>query len=297
MAKTQVAYTPTYGRTGYRLRRQVGRLIRLLLAYPLVTVLSFLFAFPFFWMVSLSLKDMQQIATVPIQWLPNPVRWENYRESWNYAPFAIFYKNTIIFTLLGMTFQCVSSIAVAFGFSRLRFRGRDTLFILLLSTMMLPPQVLLMPRYLMFNALNWIDSIKPLVVPELFGTPFYIFLIRQFFLTMPLEMDEAALIDGAGYPTILIKILLPVCKPILVTIIAFSFIAHWNEFFGPLIYLNSQEKMVVAVALSQFRAEMFVYMHLMMAAAVINLVPMALVFLLCQRYFVTGITMTGLKEG
>src|SRR5581483_9590265 len=169
---------------------------------------------------------------------------------------------------------------------------------LVLSTMMLPPQVLLIPQYLLFKQLGWLDSLLPLVVPQWFGSAFYIFLLRQFFMTIPRELDEAALVDGAHRLDIFWRILLPLCRPILITVFALSFVSHWNEFFGPLIYLNSKDKLVVALALRLFQVNgLQLPINELMAASVACVIPVMIVFAFCQRAFVRGITMTGMKEG
>lgn len=268
------------------------------IAYPLTTVLALVFALPFLWMVSLSLKTEPQIHAWPPVWIPNPLDWANYPEAIRHMPFLSSFKNTVFFTALGVTGEILSSSLVAFGFARLNFIGRNYLFVLVLSTMMLPSQVTLIPQYILFRELHWIDSFKPLLVPSYFGAAaFYIFLLRQFFLTIPLELDEAAYMDGASAFTIYRRVVMPLATPILVTIIAFSFIRHWNDFFGPLIYLNSVKKMVLAVILASYRGEMYSRIDLMMALATMMLLPVVIVFFFCQRYFIAGITMTGLREG
>jgi len=283
----------------WRAKRRLGRLARLMVAYPATTVLAILFAVPFLWMVSLSLKTPPDIVRIPPRLIPDPIDWRNYIEAWNSTqrPFQIYFKNSIIYTLLTTLGSLISCSLVAYGFARLDFDGRNFLFVMVLSTMMLPHQVIFIPQYLLFNKLGWIDSLKPLVVPAYFGNAFYIFLLRQFFLTLPLEMDEAALMDGATRFDIYARVVLPLSKPILVTIIAFSFIAHWNDFFGPLVYLHSPERMTVAVALSRFKDEMYTAVDLLMAASVMAVLPIVVVFLMAQRYFVASITMTGLREG
>ena len=194
--------------------------------------------------------------------------------------------------------QLVSCSLVAYGFARIPFKGSKVLFTLVLSTMMLPPQVLLIPQYLLFKQLGWLDSLLPLVVPQWFGSAFYIFLLRQFFMTIPKELDEAALVDGANRLDIFWRILLPLCRPILITVFALSFVTHWNDFFGPLIYLNSQKNMVVATALRLFAMSgQALPIHELMAASVTSVIPVIVLFLFAQRAFVRGITMTGMKEG
>ncbi len=181
-------------------------------------------------------------------------------------------------------------------FAKFDFPGKNVIFVTLLATMMVPESVLLIPQYLLFKTFGWLDSLLPLVVPRFFGSAFYIFLLRQFFMTIPRELDEAAIIDGANHFQIFWRIMLPLSGPILITVFALSFVELWNDFFGPLIYLNSNSKMVVAVALRLFAipgAQLPI--HLLMAASVVSVLPVIIVFLICQRYFIRGIALTGLK--
>ena len=272
-------------------------LARRSLAYLLTTILAVMFATPFFWMVSSSLKSLSDLAEYPPRLLPSVFLWSNYPEALRAAPFGLYFLNTIKITALGMLGQIISGSLVAYGFARLRFKGSNFWFMVLLSTMMLPHQVTLIPQYLLFRELGWLNTIAPLVVPAYFGTPFYIFLLRQFFMTIPKELDEAAIVDGAGRFGIYWQIILPLSRPILTTIVAFSFIAHWNDFFGPLIYLTDPKSMTVAVGLLTFKNDTQTLFQLLMAASTIALIPVVIVFFLAQRYFVSSITMTGLKEG
>lgn len=280
-----------------RLTRRHKRIISLLIAYPLTFGLSVLFCVPFLWMVSLSLKTAPDLVRMPPRWIPDPIDWSNYAEAMTFWPFAIFFKNTVFMTVLNIIGTVMSSSWVAYGFSRLEFKGRNVFFILVLSTMMLPSQVTLIPQYIIFQKLGWIDSFRPLIVPSFFGSAFNVFLLRQFFLSVPLELDEAALVDGASHPMIYWRIIMPLSIPVLVTITAFAFISNWNMFFGPLIYLKTQRKMVVAVALALFGGTESVYGYpdLLMAASVVSVLPVVAVFLAAQKYFVRGITMTGIK--
>jgi multiple sugar transport system permease protein len=270
---------------------------RRLFAYLFTTILALMFAMPFFWMVSSSLKSISDLAEYPPKLIPAVFVWSNYPEALRAAPFGIYFLNTIKITALGMLGQVFSGSLVAYGFARLRFKGSGFWFMVLLSTMMLPQQVTLIPQYLLFRELGWLNTIAPLVVPAYFGTPFYIFLLRQFFMTIPKELDEAAIVDGCGRFGIFWRIIIPLSRPILTTIVAFSFIAHWNDFFGPLIYLTDPKTMTVAVGLLTFKNDTQTLFHLLMAASTIALVPVVIVFFIAQRYFVSSITMTGLKEG
>lgn len=287
----------------WRTKKRIRTAFTRAFAYLFTSLLAVVFALPFLWMSSMSLQSAVQLTIYPPKWIPDPAMWSNYPKAMSYPmrPFGTFFKNSLLYTSLATTGVTVSSSLVAYGFARLNFRGRDALFVLVLSTMMLPAQVTLIPQYLIFNKLHWIDSLKPLVVPPWFGSAFDIFLLRQFFLTIPRELDEAAILDGCDYFGILWRIMLPLSKPAVVTVVAFSIVATWNNFMGPLIYLNSTKNFTVAVGLVLFRdmagGQGFIDFGQVMAASVTSLVPMILLFLAAQRYFITGITMTGMKEG
>jgi multiple sugar transport system permease protein len=268
------------------------------LAYVLIVILAILYAFPFYWMVVISLKNIRELDTIPPTLIPLYPTPQNYLDALlqpgRYYP--LFFKNTAIMVGFGVIGRLVSNTLVAYGFARIPVKGRSVLFVLVLATMMIPESVLLIPQFLLFKTFGWLDSLLPLVVPRFFGTAFFIFLLRQFFLTIPRELDEAALIDGANHFRIFWSIMLPLSGPILVTVFALSFVELWNDFFGPLIYLNSQSHMVVAVALRLFAVPgQQLPIHLLMAASVVSVLPVILVFLVCQRYFIRSIALTGLK--
>jgi multiple sugar transport system permease protein len=221
---------------------------------------------------------------------------ENYREAWTAKPFTRFTLNTLFITFFGILGQVLSASLVAFAFARLEWPGRNLLFLLMLSTMMLPGEVTMIPNYLIFRRLGWIDTFLPLIVPSfLGGGAFFIFLFRQFFLTLPRELDEAARVDGCSSLRIYWSVLMPLCKPIIATIAVFSFVGQWNDFQGPLIYLNSSEKFTLAVGLQFFRGTYDTDMHLLMAASTLVLLPVILVFFFAQKQFVKSIVLTGMK--
>src|SRR5579884_823545 len=286
--------------TSFFARQSSQARVARLAAYTAVTLLALLYAAPFLWMVATSLKDPSELDAVPPIWIPKVLQWQNYPNALLRPTryFPLFFENTAIYVGLSVLGQLISCSLVAYGFARIPFKGSRFLFTLVLSTMMLPPQVLLIPQYLLFKQLGWLDSLLPLVVPQWFGSAFFIFLLRQFFMTIPRELDEAALVDGATRVDIFWRILLPLCRPILITVFALSFVNHWNDFFGPLIYLNSQKNMVVATALRLFAmSQQALPIHLLMAASVTSVIPVIVLFLFAQRAFVRGITMTGMKEG
>ena len=254
-------------------------------------------------MLSISLQNPEQFTSYPPKWFPRPFAWNNFSDAMThpYRPFHLWFKNTLIYTFVATAGTAISSAVVAYAFARLVFPGRDALFVLVLSTMMLPAQVTLIPRYIIMHRLGWVDSLKPLIIPPWFANAFNIFLLRQFFLTLPRELDEAAILDGCDYLAIFWRVLLPLAKPAVVTVVAFSIVRTWNDFMGPLIYLNSNKNMTISVGLDRLNRTAegggFVHFGQIMAASVLSLVPMMLLFVGAQRYFVTGIVMTGLKEG
>jgi multiple sugar transport system permease protein len=277
----------------FRLGRRFG-------LYALVVLLAIVFAFPFFWMVSLSLKPLGELDQIPPRMLPIVPAWSNYPNAL-FDPtryFPLFFYNTVVYVGLSVVGKLISCTLVAYGFARIPFKGRNFLFILVLSTLMLPDQVLLIPQFLLFKHFGWLNSIKPLVIPNFFASAFYVFLLRQFFMSIPRELDEAAVMDGAGYFDIYWRIILPLSTPVLITVLALSFVGHWNEFFGPLIYINSKDKFLVAMALRLFIVPgQQLPVNQLMAASVATLLPVIAVFLVCQRYIVRGVTLTGLREG
>jgi len=209
---------------------------------------------PFLWMLSTSLKEPGEVMLYPPKWIPAIFQWNNYIEIWSIIPLGTFIKNTVIVTIMCMMGELLTASMVAFAFARLRFRGNNFLFWLVLSSMMLPGQVTMIPIFILFKTLGWVDTLKPLIVPSfLGGGAFYIFLLRQFFTSIPKELDEAAKLDGCSPLRIYWHIILPLSKPALATVAVFSFIAHWNDFMTPLIYLNSIEKQTLAIGLKWFQ--------------------------------------------
>lgn len=281
---------------GYNWRR----LLTTILIYGLVVGAGILFALPFLWAIGSSLKPMTEIFKFPPTMWPVAPRWENYADVFRIAPFGRFIYNTAYITAFAMFGQILSASAVAYGFSRFRFPGREMLFFVVLSTMMLPWQVTIVPTFLLFRFLGWINTYFPLILPFFFGGgAFYIFLLRQFFMTIPKDLDEAAKIDGASSVRIFWNILLPLAKPALATVAIFSFIEHWNEFIAPLIFLNSPEKFTVSIGLRHFTASPFESDEpreaILMAASLITALPVLILFFVAQKYFVQGIVTTGLK--
>ncbi len=252
---------------------------------------------PFLWMLSTAFKKPEDIYLDPPKWIPIPPQFRNFSDALTLVPFATYAKNSFIIVTLVVLGTLLSCSFSAYGFARLRAPGRNLIFMILLATLMLPSAVTLVPTYLLFNELGWINTFLPLVVPSFFGNSFFIFLLRQFYLTIPRELEEAATIDGANSFRIWWHIMLPLSKPVLATVAVFSFIGTYNDFFGPLIYLTDDSKRTIAVALSYFQGSprMGPQRHLLMAAVTASILPSLALFLAAQRYFVRGIVMTGIK--
>jgi len=257
-----------------------------------------LFIFPFFWTVTTALKSYQQAFAYPPVWIPKPFVWSNFAEAWTTLPmpFHLFVINTYTIAFIATSGTLLSCSLVAYGFARFRFRGRNLLFLVLLSTMMLPGQVTMIPVFVFWNKLHLVDTFAPLVLPAWFATSaFSVFLLRQFFMTIPKELDEAAMIDGCSYFGIWWRIIMPLSRPALITIVILSFLGEWNDFMGPLIYLNSLRNYTVSIALNMFRDLYYVRLELLMAASLIHIIPVIALFFAAQKYFIKGITMTGIK--
>jgi len=267
-----------------------------LLWYLVVCGLGVVFLIPFFWMVSTSLKIDLEAFRFPPQWIPRPVTWENYVFLFTTYPFGTYLRNTVFVTGASALGSVLSSSLVAYGFARLRFEGRDILFFILLATMMLPGQVTMIPLFLMFHKIHWIDTFYPLIVPAYCASPFYVFLIRQFFMTISYELDDAARIDGAGFLRTYWNILVPLSRPVLGVVGVFSLTSHWQDFMGPLIYLNSRSKFTIALALRFFQNELgLLHVQELMAASTIAMLPLLVIFFLGQDYFIGGVVLSGMK--
>jgi multiple sugar transport system permease protein len=268
--------------------------------YVLLFVLTVLFMGPFAFAVTTSLKAPYEIFVFPPKWIPEVWRFSNYYDAMTQAPFDLFFTNTLIITALAMSGQITSSALVAYGFARFQFPGRNFLFILVIGTLILPEEVTIISTFLMFRRIGWLDTWYPLIVPAFFGGgAFSIFLFRQFFLSLPKDMDEAAELDGASSLRILWSIILPLSKPAIATLAIFAFLGRWNDFFHPLIYLNTTEKFTVSLGL-RFYQQTVGYggearEHLLMAAAITATLPVVVVFFIFQRQFVRGIVLSGIK--
>jgi multiple sugar transport system permease protein len=265
------------------------------LALALLFVVAALFLIPLLWMISSSLKPDYEIFAVPPQLIPNPPRWANYSEALTFLPFGRYTLNTLVISAVTIVGHLLSCTVVAYAFARLRAPGRDALFLVVLATMMLPYPVTMVPLYILFRALGWINTFLPLTVPAFFGSPLYIFLLRQFFLTLPTDLEDAARIDGANTAQIIWHVILPLSRPALATVAIFTFQASWNDFLAPLIYLQNPQNYTVTLGLQFFRTSYTTNWGYLMAAALITMLPVVIVFLLAQRLFIEGIAMTGGK--
>ncbi len=276
---------------------RVSRFLTRFVFYLVIAILGLAFALPLLWMISTSLKTDPQVYRVPPIWIPNPMRVQNYVDVLTRRPFGLWFVNTMRYCLGSTIGVLVSSVLVAYSFSRIRWWGRDVLFFLCVSTMMLPFQVQMIPLYLIFRKLGWTNSYKPLIVPYFFGNPYYIFLLRQFFMTIPQELCDAARIDGCSELGILRWVILPLSKPALAVVALFRFMYAWSDFLGPLIFINQEALYPLSLGLQSLRTtftEALAWPYLM-AASTIIVAPLIIIFFLTQRTFVEGITLTGIR--
>ncbi|WP_228745279.1 carbohydrate ABC transporter permease [Paenibacillus sp. S150] len=265
------------------------------LLYALLLSGAAVMLFPFVWMISTSLKSDIQLYAWPAVWLPFPLQWENYTKAFTQLPFGLWFGNTALVTLISVGGAVLSCPVVAYGFARYRARGRNLLFMVLISTMMIPWTVVMIPKFFLFTSVHWINTFLPLTVPGFFGNAFYIFLLRQFFQTIPPDTEEAAQIDGAGVLGILWHVLLPVTVPVLITVAIFQFDASWNDFLQPLLYLNRQSLFTVSLGMNFFNGQYDVQWNYLMAVACVAMLPTLILFFIGQKYFVQGIALTGMK--
>lgn len=266
---------------------------RSLLLAILLTI-SVMFILPFFWMLMTSLKAPAELMKWPPGWFPDTFRWQNYEKAVTYIPFFRYVGNTMVITLGSIVGILISCPMVAYGFSHINWPGRDVLFVVMLMTIMIPFPVTMLPLYVLFARIGWINTYLPLVLPLFFGVPFYIFLLRQFFMTIPGELTDAARIDGASEPRIYLQLILPLTKPALATVVLFQFLSSWSDFLGPLLYLRDSDMFTIAVGLQMFHSEHDTEFHLLMAASTALTVPIIVIFYMVQRTFIQGIALTGL---
>ncbi|MCY3801732.1 MAG: carbohydrate ABC transporter permease [Chloroflexi bacterium] len=273
----------------------VAQLLKVVSSYLVLTLLGALMAIPFIWMIVSSFKHEGDIFTYPPVWFPDPLIWTNFRDVVNSMPFILMSWNTLYVAILNVIGGIIVCGMAAFAFARMQFPGRDALFIVLLASMMVPAQVTMIPVFLVMQKLNWLDTHFPLWVPGFTGGAFGTFLLRQFFLTLPSELDDAARIDGAGSWTIFWRIFLPLSKPALATLAIFIFLYRWNDLLHPIIYLNTPEKMTLPVGLAYFRGQYRTEWALLMAGAMMSVIPVLVLYASFQRYFVRGVVLSGIK--
>ncbi|MGH2390662.1 MAG: carbohydrate ABC transporter permease [Chloroflexota bacterium] len=283
------------GRDGRRTARAVLHLSTRVLFHALMLLCCVVVLVPFAWMVTSALKTADAVIAFPPQWIPNPILWDNFPQSWDVVPMGMAYLNSFKISALDTIGGLLTCSMAAYAFARLRFPGRDILFIVMLATLMIPQEVNLIPLYILFKQLHWIDTHWPLIIPPILQNPYGVFLLRQFFRTIPKELEEAARMDGANPWTIYHRIVLPLAVPALVTLGIFIFLYNWNQFLTPLIYLNSQNNFTVPMLLTVYLADYGSQWGLMMAASTIAMVPMIVVYAVGQRYFIEGIALSGLK--
>ncbi len=272
-------------------------LVKKSLLHLFMICLSILFLVPLLWMISTSLKTPDQIFLSQVQWIPNPVAWNNYSRAVQYVDLLNAFKNTVFLSVVNVIGVLISSSLAAYAFAILKWKWRDTFFYLTLATMMLPEMVTLIPQFIIFQKLGWYGTFLPLIAPYLCGNAFYIFLLRQFFMSIPKELHEAASIDGCSEFTIYRKIYLPLSVPVLSVVALFQFLITWNDLIKPSVYLIEQKQYTLSLALQQFKAQ-----HggtewaLLMASTTMVVIPVILIFFFAQKTFVQGIKMTGIKE-
>jgi len=277
----------------WHLRRRAA----VILIHGVLGALSLLWVIPFYWLVITSLKPLEQVFSVPLTWFPDPVQWINYIQAFTHPgfPFLRLLANSMIYAVPSTVGAALSCSIVAYAFARMEFWGRDVLFSITLASMMLPGVVQLVPTYLLFHRLGLIGSFAALIVPSYFGSAFYIFMLRQFFLTLPWELTDAAHVDGANDWRIFWQIMLPLIKPAVLAVVVFNFVGCWNDFMGPLLYLQDSTKYPLSIGLYAFQTQHETQWHLMMAATLTVTVPLITIFFLAQRQFIEGITLTGIK--
>jgi len=274
-----------------RRRRVIGQIV----THCILIIFGLIFILPLVTMVSTALKPDVQIFAWPPVWIPNPRMWSNFPRALTFVPMILYAKNTVVITATSVIGVVLSSPLVAYGLARIDWPERNLLFLLIVSTMMVPYQVTMIPVYLLFNSLGWINTYLPLIVPSFFGNAFFIFLLRQFFMTIPRELSDAARIDGCSEFGIYSRIILPLAKPSLAVVALFQFIWAWNDFLGPLIYLKDQTKYTISLGLQQFQSGYQTEWALLMAAATMATFPIIILFFFTQRTFIQGITLTGIK--
>jgi multiple sugar transport system permease protein len=268
---------------------------RVALSHLALIVIGLFFALPFYWLVSTALKTDTQIFRIPPVWIPHPIVWENFPKALRYVPFGLYTLNTLRICVLTVIGTVLSCSLVAYSLAKVPWKGRNWVFYSLLATMILPGQVTMVPTFTIFKWLGWIGTPLPLIVPSFFGSAFNIFLLRQFFLTIPAELSDAARLDGCSDAAIFWRVVLPLSRPALVTVGLFTFIGNWNDFLGPLLYLNDERTYTLSMGLQRFVSQHGAEWAMLMAASTVMTLPIIVLFFFAQRTFIQGIATTGLK--
>ncbi len=258
-------------------------------------LISVIMLFPFFWLVRSAFMSDREIMSMPIKWIPERMRYENYGLIFERAPFLRYFLNSILLVAVNVIAQVVSSSFIAYGFARFRFKGKNFLFGVMLSTMMIPYTVVMIPQFMMWQMIGMYNTYIPLMLPAFFGSAFNMFLVNQFYRGIPKAYDEAALVDGANYLKIYFKVIIPMSKPVLCSVGVFTFMSTWNDFLGPLLYLEDEKLKTVSLGLQTFIGQYTGSWNLLMAASSLAIIPMVIIFFFAQRYFIEGITFSGLK--
>jgi multiple sugar transport system permease protein len=264
-------------------------------SYAILILIAVILITPFYWMIATALRSPDQVLKLPPAWIPNPITFENFPRVFQEVPFAKFIGNSFYLVFWNVIGQIFATTMVAYGFSRFRFPGRDVLFLILLGTMMVPNTITLVPQFILFARLGLIDSYLPLILPAFAGSPYLIFLMRQYLLTIPLDLDEAAILDGANRLQTLVHVLAPLMTPALVLVTVFTFVDVWNDFMRPLVYLNDPAKFTVSIGLAFFQGSKFTAWEMLMAGSLMAMLPPAILFFIAQRRLMGGIAVTGIK--
>ncbi len=276
-------------------RRRYTRWVGRALVYALMTFLALLFMLPIFWMASTSLKMPQEIFAWPPEWIPSEPQWGNYAEAFGKYPLARYMLNSAILVLANIVGGLISTPIIAYGFARFDFPGKHVLFLLMLSTMMVPGHIKLIPMFWLYQKLDLIDTYWPLILPAFFGNPFFIFLMTQFIRTIPRDLDDAARIDGAGAWGILYRIIIPLSRPALTVVVVFTFVWVWNDFLEPIIFLRDWNSYPISVGLAFFQGRYSVEWHLFMGATLVSIIPILVVYFFAQRHLIGGLASIGIK--
>jgi len=295
MTSLATPYAEKQSARGWQLTDRAAKRIERILGYATLIAVAALFVLPLYWMLGTALKTPTQTFALPPEWIPNPIAWNNFAEVFAEVPFGRFIINSFILVALNVIGELVAVSLVAYGFARLRFPGRSVLFLLMLSTLMIPYHVTLVPRFILFSKLGWVNTYLPLFVPAFTGSSFLIFLVRQYMMSIPYDLDEAAYIDGANWFDVFWRIILPLSRPALMLVIVFTFVGVWNDFLQPLIYLNDPELFTVSLGLSFFQGTRETNWNLLMAGSLMATIPPLLLFFFAQRQLIGGISIEGLK--